>query len=403
MTNYDPATLCDTTADDLRVPQTDTLPPISQISKLAPFMKWAGGKEQELKHILPSIPAFTRYFEPFVGGGAVFFAVDAHQRLINDRSAELYTLYTMIAKHDRDFFQALDLLLAGWEIVSEIVDNGRAQFIKLYHTYSLNQCSVEEMEAELLHFVDAHAQEFKDIFEVFFDRDVENFLHELKRNLLSKVRRMKLLEQKKWKLPDSDIVSNIESALKSAFYMHLRHLYNKSLQLQISPGFASAIFFFVRENAYAAMFRYNSRGNFNVPYGGISYNRKKLNRKVLYMGSEALQRYLSATVIENLDFEEFLLRHNPRGDDFIFLDPPYDSEFSTYAQNEFTLKDQERLATYLLKDCRAKFMLVIKNTPAILRLYERSDLRIQTFDKRYLVSFQDRNHRDVQHLMIKNY
>jgi DNA adenine methylase len=259
------------------------------------------------------------------------------------------------------------------------------------------------VEAELLHFVDAHAQEFKDIFEVFFDRDVENFLHELKRNLLSKVRRMKLLEQKKWKLPDSDIVSNIESALKSAFYMHLRHLYNKSRQLQISPSFASAIFFFVRENAYAAMFRYNSQGNFNVPYGGISYNRKKLNRKVLYMGSEALQRYLSATVIENLDFEEFLLRHNPREDDFVFLDPPYDSEFSTYAQNEFTLKDQERLATYLLKDCRAKFMLVIKNTPTILRLYERSDLRIQTFDKRYLVSFQDRNHRDVQHLMIKNY
>ncbi len=96
---------------------------------------------------------------------------------------------------------------------------------------------------------------------------------------------MKVLENKKWRLPDNDILANIESALKSAFYMHLRHLYNNMAQYQIPPAYAAAIFFFVRENAYASMFRYNSRGEFNVPYGGISYNRKDLARKIAYMHS----------------------------------------------------------------------------------------------------------------------
>jgi DNA adenine methylase len=46
----------------------------------------------------------------------------------------------------------------------------------------------------------------------------------------------------------------------------------------------------------------------------------------------------------------------------VFLDPPYDSEFSTYAKNEFDKDDQARLAEYLIKECKANFMIVIKNT-----------------------------------------
>ena len=39
---------------------------------LSPIVKWAGGKEQELKYILPNVPdSFVRFIEPFVGGGAV--------------------------------------------------------------------------------------------------------------------------------------------------------------------------------------------------------------------------------------------------------------------------------------------------------------------------------------------
>ena len=43
---------------------------------LNPILKWAGGKERELKFIIPEMPkAFERFFEPFVGGGAVYFNI----------------------------------------------------------------------------------------------------------------------------------------------------------------------------------------------------------------------------------------------------------------------------------------------------------------------------------------
>ncbi len=375
----------------------------SKADKLTSFIKWAGGKEQELKHILPLIPSFQSYFEPFIGGGAVFFAVQATEKLINDRSTDLFDLYTMIAQHNTDFFAALDTLLWGWQRISEIVDESASDLIELYKAYSWDINSAETMKKQLLEFISCHAAEFQKMFMIFFGKDVENFFQELQRNLFNKTSRMKELEHKKWKLPEQDILANIESALKSAFYMHLRYLHNNTNRYQISPTLASAIFFFVRENAYASMFRYNSRGEFNVPYGGLSYNRKDLARKIAYMRSDELRFHFRNTVIENLDFEAFLLKHRPQENDFVFLDPPYDSEFSTYAQNEFSMKDQERLACYLQERCAARFMLVIKNTPAIFRLYDQKGLTMRMFDKKYLVSFQDRNNKGAEHLIITNY
>jgi DNA adenine methylase len=136
---------------------------------------------------------------------------------------------------------------------------------------------------------------------------------------------------------------------------------------------------------------------------GISYNRNDLARKIAYMQSPVLQQHFANTVIGNMDFEAFLQAYTPGADDFIFLDPPYDSEFSTYTQNTFDKSDKERLAHYLLHQCMAKFMLVIKNTPTIFNLYAGKGLHIHTFDKKYLVSFQDRNNRESEHLMIINY
>jgi len=371
--------------------------------RLTPLLKWAGGKEQELKHILPLIPSFDVYYEPFVGGGAVFFSIQSGKKFINDKSPDLFNLYMMIAQQDEGFFRALDTLLYGWQRVSRIVDEYAVGLIELYKAYSMDTSSLGEMQSGLLEFIQHHIAEFNEMLKAFFDKDTENFIREIERNLLSKTRRMKVLENRKWKLPERDIVANIECALKSAFYMHLRYLYNKMVEYKIPPNLAAAIFFFVRENAYASMFRYNRKGEFNVPYGGISYNRKDLTRKVAYLHSPEVELHFKKTVIENMDFEAFLHKYPPQEEDFIFIDPPYDSEFSTYSQNEFGREDQKRLASYLLKQCRAKFMLVIKNTPIILHLYGNAGLKIRAFDKKYLVSFQDRNNRDAEHLIITNF
>ena len=216
--------------------------------------------------------------------------------------------------------------------------------------------------AMLASFVARHSDTLHGIAGLSFAQASDRFVREVALNLQRKTARMKVLERKKGTLPEADILANIECALKSAFYMYLRHLYNATHAYAIAPAEASAIFFFVRENAYASMFRYNRQGQFNVPYGGISYNRKDVARKIAALQSPAIQHHLAHTVIENIDFEAFLQKHAPTADDFIFLDPPYDSEFSTYARNEFSKHDQERLAHYLLNDCPAKFLLVIKNT-----------------------------------------
>ncbi len=376
---------------------------LSKNRKLTSFLKWAGGKEQELRYILPLLPAFNRYYEPFVGGGAVFFAIEAREKFINDRSHELVDLYTMIAQQDTDFFKGLHVLLHSWQEISNLVDAKASDLIEIYTTYSNGESSLSEMQASLLAFITCHTHTFEELFTYPFDKNTENFIQELQRNLLSKTQRMKTLEEKKWKLSDDDIVANIEAALKSAFYMHLRYLSNHRDAYALPTGIAAAIFFFVRENAYASMFRYNSRGELNVPYGGISYNRKDLARKIAYAQSPELVQHLRNTVIENMDFEVFLRAHPPQENDFIFVDPPYDSEFSTYAQNTFDRRDQERLAHYLSQECQAKFMLVIKNTNAILDLYSDKNFTIRTFNKKYLVSFQDRNKRDAEHLIITNF
>ena len=151
------------------------------------------------------------------------------------------------------------------------------------------------------------------------------------------------------------------------------------------------------------MFRYSSRGDFNVPYGGIAYNSKLMTKKLNYYRSKPLRDHFANTKIYNLDFEDFLRNVRPSVNDFIFLDPPYDSEFSTYAQKEFSREDQKRLADYLIKDCRAKWMLIIKNTEFIYGLYNKPGINISTFDKEYLVSFMNRNDKKVTHLLITNY
>ena len=62
-------------------------------------------------------------------------------------------------------------------------------------------------------------------------------------------------------------------------------------------------------------------------------------------------------------------RHGVSDKDFIFLDPPYDTDFSDYEKATFDKKDQERLAKCLYKT-KAKFILIIKDTPFISSLYK---------------------------------
>jgi len=71
-----------------------------QTLKGLPFLKWPGGKRALLKHLLPLLPKdFDRYYEPFLGGGALFFALQPTKAILSDNNVELINCYIMV----RDF------------------------------------------------------------------------------------------------------------------------------------------------------------------------------------------------------------------------------------------------------------------------------------------------------------
>ena len=70
------------------------------------FVKWAGGKTQLLEKIKSLMPAsFNNYFEPFIGGGALFFNIAPSKAVINDSNEELMCVYKCL-KNDK-FFELL--------------------------------------------------------------------------------------------------------------------------------------------------------------------------------------------------------------------------------------------------------------------------------------------------------
>lgn len=92
------------------------------MNNVKPLVKWAGGKRQLLPHIHAALPAGTprRYYEPFIGGGAVLFSLTPASARVNDLNSELINLYEVVREgvdelislvstypNDADFFYQL--------------------------------------------------------------------------------------------------------------------------------------------------------------------------------------------------------------------------------------------------------------------------------------------------------
>ena len=83
---------------------------------VAPVVKWVGGKRQLLEVITPLLPKrITSYCEPFMGGGAVLFSIQAKRAIVNDLNTDLVSLYEVI----RDDVESLILALGKHENTSE--------------------------------------------------------------------------------------------------------------------------------------------------------------------------------------------------------------------------------------------------------------------------------------------
>ena len=269
-----------------------------------PFVKWVGGKRQLLNEIEKHIPEqFSRYYEPFVGGGAVLFHVRPKNAIINDSNEELVNLYNVI----------------------------------------------KESPEELIEDLKKHKNEEKYFYEVRgIDREKEKYLE----------------------------LSNIQRASRIIF---------------------------LNKTCYNGLFRVNSSGEFNSPFG--RYNNPNIVNDVTI---KAVGNYLSKNDIQilNTDYEKSLSKI--RKGAFVYFDPPYDpisdsSSFTGYTKNGFDRTEQERLKKVCdkLNDKGVKFLLSNSSTEFIRDLYK--DYNIFSIKAKRAINSKGNGRGETTEVLVKNY
>ena len=176
-------------------------------------------------------------------------------------------------------------------------------------------------------------------------------------------------------------------------YYHLRNQFNGLESKMYSDAL---LYYFINKTAYSGMIRYNSQGEFNVPFG--RYN--SLNTKGITLShSKLLQR----AVLFNTDYSDIFKMTSI--DDFMFLDPPYDCVFSdygnvTYRDDGFNESEHRRLASDF-KNLPCKTLMVIGKTPLTEELYHGY---IQDeYEKNYAVNIRNRFKSSATHIIVANY
>jgi DNA adenine methylase len=155
-------------------------------------------------------------------------------------------------------------------------------------------------------------------------------------------------------------------------------------------------FYYQRKTCFRGMLRYNKDGKFNIPFGKY----KTINySEVINSDYEDL---LKRTEILNASFEHIFEHYNDENN-FMFLDPPYDSEFTDYGYCQFGKEEQKKLAK-LFKETKIKCLMVIGKTKFIEELYK--EYIVSEYDKKYkfkLYAGRIGSEINTKHLIIKNY
>lgn len=336
-----------------------------------PLLKWPGGKKREWTHIAPFLPESVRDFvDPFMGGCAPFGLTRFSGRAyLNDKHERLVDLHVRVQRGDAALFRELAALGDAWESLRAVADARKGSFPALVDAARRGE-PVRTQGAD-----------------------------DTTRSVEDKARRLANLEKKHRVTFDAAaLADHCETAVRAAFYTRIR-----AEERAATGARAAACFLFVRDYCYGSMFRSNDKGEFNIPYGGTSYNAKSFLSRLEQLRAPRTRQAFARAEFFSLDFEEFLAARRPslEEDDLVFVDPPYDSDFSTYGGHEFGLADQERLAAALATlPCR--WLVVIQETPDIHRLYDDS-LKRGSFGKQYGYNVRGRNDRAARHLVVANY
>lgn len=279
---------------------------MSKKAELTPILKWVGGKRQSLDIILPLIPKkYSTYYEPFVGGGAVFFSLQPRKAVINDINDELMNVYQVIRSDAQGLLEKL----------AEAAENHSEDFYYKVRERDRNQ----------------------------------------------------------------DIYNRLSAIDKAARTIYL----NKT--------------------CYNGLYRVNTDGKFNTPYGKYK-NPNIINRDTILN----LHAYLNkANVQIRCDDYRRVLSTARRGA-FVYFDPPYmpiseTANFTSYTADGFDIEQQVMLKQTCddLTRRGIKFLLSNANTWIIRQLYRKYKIKIIKA-KRAINSVADKRGA-VEEVLVKNY
>ncbi len=176
-----------------------------------------------------------------------------------------------------------------------------------------------------------------------------------------------------------------------ALYYRIRDMYNGKIEKEYLDA---TLYYFINKIAFSGMLRFNSKGEYNVPFGRYkNFNTEAISKDCL--------RLLQRTEILQLDYSEIFKRCTE--DDFVFLDPPYDCIFTDYGnihQDDFSRESHIILANEF-KKLSARAMMIIGKTDFIEELY-RPYIKAQ-YSKQYAVNIRNRFKSKSEHLIITNY
>lgn len=116
---------------------------MSNNMKVAPFLKWAGGKRQLLNQIKERMPKeYNDYYEPFIGGGAVLFELQPEKATINDINTSLINVYRQVKYNTEEFIELVN------KLDSEMWEDGKEYYLNIREKYN-DKLLKEEYDLEL--------------------------------------------------------------------------------------------------------------------------------------------------------------------------------------------------------------------------------------------------------------
>jgi DNA adenine methylase len=246
---------------------------------------------------------------------------------------------------------------------------------------------------EIKLFKEYYPRNFKRYIEPFVGGGAVFFDLEFKNNVINDIHPDLINFYKQIKLGHANDIYNLMTKFpnEEKVYYFIRDKFKSKNDIE-----KAFVFFYLRKTCYRGMLRYNKKGKFNIPFGRYAtYNFEILKNK-------NYEELLKNTEVYSNSFEEIFNKYNNENN-FMFLDPPYDSAFTDYGYCKYDKKNHIKLFEYF-KSTKNKCLMIIGETPFIGKLYD--GYIKDKYHKKYAFKLRDKRiGKEINnyHLIISNY